>query len=136
MLIFMCIYAIIAVDSFQNFGEEGSYKTTSVVGELDENGEPRYRQHIENVTSVTLRGLNYGEEYYGSFSRSLFTLFQVLTGESWSEAVARPLVFGMVAKLDGLLVGLFFMSFIVLHQIVLVNVVVAVLVRITRRQGS
>ena len=35
---------------------------------------------------------HYGQEYWGNFMKSLYTLFQVLTGESWSEAVARPLL--------------------------------------------
>ena len=35
---------------------------------------------------MTPRGYHYGQEYYGTFGRSLYTLFQVLTGESWSEA--------------------------------------------------
>ena len=33
--------------------------------------------------------------------RSLYTLFQVLTGESWSEAVARPTMFGKGGGADG-----------------------------------
>lgn len=62
-------------------------------------------------------------QYYGSFSRSLFTLLQVFTGESWSEAVTRPVIFGY----SGWVGALFFVSFVVLHQFVLVQVVVAVL---------
>merc|ERR550537_1137015 len=58
--------------------------------------------------------------------RALYTLFQVMTGESWSEAVVRPLVFGLY-KNDAVVVGIFFVSFIILTQIVLINVVVAVL---------
>ena len=33
------------------------------------------------------------QEYYGTFARSLFSLFQVLTGEAWAETVARPVIF-------------------------------------------
>ena len=29
-----------------------------------------------NVTSVTARGFTFGHEYYGTFSRAMFTLFQ------------------------------------------------------------
>ena len=53
-----------------------------------------FNMHNQSVTSITNRQLWYGQEYYGNFLRSLFTLFQVLTGESWSEVVARPLIFG------------------------------------------
>jgi hypothetical protein len=62
-------------------------------------------------------------QYYGTFSRSLFTLLQVFTGESWSEAVTRPLIFGY----SGLAGSIFYVSFIMLFQFVLVQVVVAVL---------
>ena len=49
---------------------------------------------------------------------------QVLTGESWAEAIARPLIFGYeVAWFP----AFFFVTFLLLMQIVLVNVVVAVL---------
>jgi hypothetical protein len=36
---------------------------------------------IENrtVSSMTARGFTFGEEYYGTFMRALYTLFQVLT---------------------------------------------------------
>ena len=48
-----------------------------------------------------------------------------MTGESWSEAVARPLVFGLYSSAT--VVGIFYVSFIILTQLVLTNVVVAVL---------
>ena len=48
-----------------------------------------------------------------------------MTGESWSEAVARPLMFGLYK--NAFLVAIYFVSFILLMQIVLTNVVVAVL---------
>ena len=47
----------------------------------------------------------------------------MLTGESWSEAVSRPIIFGY----NGLSGAIFFISFIIIHQFVLVQVVVAVL---------
>ena len=74
---------------------------------------------------MTARGYTNGYEYYGTFSRALYTLFQVMTGESWSEAIARPLIFGL--EKNAFLPAAFFVSFIILTQIVLVNVVVAVL---------
>ena len=54
---------------------------------------PQVNVNGENISLVTNRGLSYGEEYYGTFFRSLYTLFQVLTGESWSEVVARTTIF-------------------------------------------
>ena len=76
------------------------------------------------IDATTPRGFVYGWEYYGTFTRALFTLFQVMTGESWSEVVARPLMFGLYK--DAVFVSVFFVSFILLMQIVLTNVVVAV----------
>ena len=77
MVIVMCIFAILGVDLFAELGDAGYY--TNVNG--------------DNVTMMTMRGMTYGDEYYGTFFRSLFSLFQVLTGESWSEVVARPVIF-------------------------------------------
>mmetsp|Transcript_36379 Transcript_36379/g.106444 ORF Transcript_36379/g.106444 Transcript_36379/m.106444 type:complete len:233 (+) Transcript_36379:84-782(+) len=76
-----------------------------------------------SVSSITLRGLTFGFEYYGCFSRAMYSLFQVMTGESWSEAVARPTIFGDSAMGS----GVFYITFIIATQIVLVNVVVAVM---------
>ena len=58
----------------------------------------------------------------------------MLTGESWSEAVARPTMFGKGGGADGkgmdggaVLSGIFYVTFIIIMQIVMLNVVVAVL---------
>ena len=139
MVIIMCIYAILAVEFFSDFGNEGTYLTTQdhasrgvdAAWALNINGVL-----MENMTvsSMTARGFTFGEEYYGTFMRALYTLFQVLTGESWSEAVARPTMFGKGGGADGkgmdggaVLSGLFYVSFIIIIQIVMLNVVVAVL---------
>merc|ERR1719281_1729836 len=53
-------------------------------------------------------------------------MFQVLTGESWSEAIARPLIHSKETS-TGIGSAFFFVSFIVINQILLINVVVAVL---------
>lgn len=108
MLIVMSIYAILGVDMFGTFGRDGSF--VNVDG--------------ESIPLQTSRGLNFGEEYYGSYSRSLFTLFQVMTGESWSEAVARPVIYGKGLEYRS---TVFYVSFFLICAIVLINVVVAVL---------
>ena len=111
---FFCIYAIIAVEEFRTFGDGGTYKT------IDELGNDTY------VTSVSMRGLDHGFEYYGTFMRAMYTLFQVMTGESWAEAVTRPLLFGLYQD-SAAFVGIYFVTFIILVQVVLLNVFVAVL---------
>merc|ERR1712137_342596 len=115
MLVFYCIYAILAVELFRDFGEGGVYYTYDV----------RTGSNATN-TAYSARGYVLGIEYYGDFMRALYTLFQVMTGESWSEAFVRPLVFGW-NKSNATTAGVFFVSFIILTQIVLINVVVAVL---------
>lgn len=99
LLLVMCIYAILAVEFFKYFDNP---KFTSARGEL------LYKTH--------------GQEYFGNFARSLYTLFQVLTGDSWSEAIGRPLMEG-----GGWFSTMFFVSFILINAVVLINVVVAVL---------
>lgn len=51
------------------------------------------------VSGETWRGLCFGHEYFGTFSRAWFTLFQCLTADGWSD-VARPALFGCVAHLQ------------------------------------
>jgi len=58
----------------------------------------------------------------------------VMTGESWSEAIARPLIFGLYD--NAITASVFFVSFLVVTQIVLVNVVVAVLLDNFTASGS
>jgi len=111
---FFCIYAIIAVEEFRSFGDGGTYWTK------DESGNDTF------VTSVSQRGLDHGFEYYGTFMRAMYTLFQVMTGESWAEAVTRPLLFGLYQD-SAAFVGIYFVTFIILVQVVLLNVFVAVL---------
>jgi len=137
LLIFMCIFAIVAVDAFRDFGQPGTYETVQVYGAADalwgqgegmtfDGGTYSPVENSSHVSAITARGFHYGQEYYGTFSRSLYTLFQVLTGESWSEAVVRPLIFGDANKFAPW-VAMFFTVYILLTQVVLQNVVVAVL---------
>ena len=127
-VIVMCIYAILGVDFFHMTGEDGTlttYNENVLRGVCtEEEVESGLCSLNQTVSSETARGFTYGEEYYGTFFRALYTLFQVLTGESWSEMVARPAIFSMKMALGP---ALFYVSFIVICQIVLINVVVAVL---------
>mmetsp|Transcript_17917 Transcript_17917/g.27702 ORF Transcript_17917/g.27702 Transcript_17917/m.27702 type:complete len:457 (-) Transcript_17917:814-2184(-) len=72
-------------------------------------------------------------EYFGNFTRALFTLFQICTGDGWASDIARP-----VFKTDGNGIyheeryldagaAMFFISFIVIVGWTLLQVVVAVL---------
>lgn len=137
MVIIMMIYAILAVEYFAQLGQGCVGRDEAGRPALDEKcfGEHPYNTYLttnddgsnQTISAETARGFVFGWEYYGTFTKALYTLFQVMTGESWSEAVARPLLFGLYGGKGGVLVSLYFVSFILLMQIVLTNVVVAVL---------
>mmetsp|Transcript_28274 Transcript_28274/g.67247 ORF Transcript_28274/g.67247 Transcript_28274/m.67247 type:complete len:474 (-) Transcript_28274:148-1569(-) len=110
LLLVMSIYAIIAVDLFKDYGKGGKY--INIKG--------------NEVALITSRQQEYGYEYFGNFGKSLYTMFQVLTGESWSEVITRPMLHTTdVTQAAG--VSLFFVSFNLVNGVVLINVVIAVL---------
>lgn len=108
--IVMSIYAILAVEFYHKIGDDCMTKSPAVPGML------------------TPRGFCHGFEYFGTFSRSLYSFFQVLTGESWSEMVARPAIWffydDAIKALGG---SIFFVSYVLITGFMLINVVVAVL---------
>ncbi|CAE6929279.1 Cacna1i [Symbiodinium natans] len=110
LLLVMSIYAILGVEFFGTFANGGNY--TNELGQV--------------VEIITARELPFGDENFGNFHRSLYTMFQVLTGESWSEVVTRPMLhttdFTQAAG-----TSLFFVSFYLVNGVVLINVVIAVL---------
>lgn len=110
LFLMMCIYSILAVEFFGDYAISGSYKN-----ELG-----------QEVSSTTGRALVYGDEYFSNFGKALFTMFQVLTAESWSEAVARPMIHQTDVP-NAFLVAIYFVSFNLLNGVVLINVVIAVL---------
>ena len=81
------------------------------------------------VNAVTSRDICFGSEYWGTFTRAWYTLFQILTGESWSEAIARPVLFGWddYGSISIYISSLFFISFVLINAFILFNVFVAVL---------
>mmetsp|Transcript_16679 Transcript_16679/g.55540 ORF Transcript_16679/g.55540 Transcript_16679/m.55540 type:complete len:677 (-) Transcript_16679:706-2736(-) len=68
------------------------------------------------------------EPMFGSFSKSLFTMFQVVTGDGWASSVTRVL-FDDETLRNGTDFGiaLFFVSYVLIAGVVLINVVIAVL---------
>lgn len=124
MLIVMCVYAILAVELFGPCSELGTEMNPMTqcpeVSESDvKDAIDKYGQDAKYESG---RDLGYNFEYYGTFFRSLYTLFQVLTGESWSEAIARPLL-----EENPILTGIFFVTFVLINGVILFNVVIAVL---------
>merc|ERR1719410_1402513 len=108
MILVVCIYAVLAVDLFKG-----------IYGDCQSSDVP---------AAITPRGYCWGDEYYGNFFKSLYTLFQVLTGESWSEMAVRPFLLAATSdSFDIIIVSAFFVSFVCISGMVLLNVVVAVL---------
>eukprot|EP00960_Hanusia_phi_P034400 751040-Hanusia_phi.AAC.1 len=66
-------------------------------------------------------------QFFGTFLNSLFTMFQVITGDSWASAVTRSLFEPDGSGWINHGTAFFFVSFVLLGTIVMVNVVVAVL---------
>ena len=71
-----------------------------------------------------------GQDLFGNFHRSMFTFFQIMTGDSWASMVVRSLVEEQESSgrgTDPRSIYFFFVSFVLIAGVVLVNIVVAVL---------
>lgn len=62
------------------------------------------------------------QKYWGTISRSMFSLFQACTGDGWASALARPVIQRYP------LMVIFFVFFILVSQYAIMNVMVAVIV--------
>lgn len=62
-------------------------------------------------------------QFFGNFSKAMFTMWQIMTMDSWSSGIARNIIF----KHDYPLAAIFFISYIFIAGIVMTNVVVAIL---------
>lgn len=51
---------------------------------------PSYNYTFNNGTVIQVQGADLPWDYYGDITKSMYTLFQVMTGDGWSEDVARP----------------------------------------------
>jgi hypothetical protein len=86
MIIIMAIFAIIGVSEFGAFGQpldgqfavDGSFTTWQTM-RLQEGSIVTVNS---TISAETLRGFYYGQEYFGTFSRAMFTLFQARSGPS------------------------------------------------------
>lgn len=89
--------------------------TTLVIGKDDELYDPYF---------IESGGWDH-EEYFATVPRSMFTLFQIVTFESWAERVVRH----VMQKQPGLVI--FFVVFIAIASFGLLNIVVGVVVEST-----
>ena len=88
----------------RDFGAEGDYDTLQTFGPGGPDAQwgpgviwgttpPSTQARFERrtkVSAMTPRGFHFGQEYYGTFSRSLYTLFQVRRVRSPSPATQLP----------------------------------------------
>ena len=61
-------------------------------------------------------------DWFGSIWRSLFSVFQIMTLESWSMGIARPVIAVFPFA------WIYFVSFVILSSFVLMNIVVGIIV--------
>jgi len=81
--------------------------------------------HMPDDMRITARDECFGHEYYGNFLLALYTMFQILTGESWSEAAVRPVLYYYCTEgsvISCLASYVFFVAFILTTGMVLLNV--------------
>lgn len=65
-------------------------------------------------------------EYWGGLGRSFFSLFQIMTLESWSSGIARP----MQEQIP--MIWLFFVPFILISSFMVLNLFIAIIVSATQ----
>ena len=85
--------------------------------------------YIYAIIGVNLFG-EYSPELFGSLSRSIFTLFQVMTFESWCMGIARPMM--EIYSFS----WIYFISFILFTTYMILNVVVGVVVNSMQEASS
>lgn len=73
------------------------------------------------VIGVNIFGEGY-PKYFGDLGSSFFTLFQIMTLESWSSAIARPIMDGVPFA------GLYFITFILIATYTTLNIFIAIVV--------
>lgn len=73
------------------------------------------------VIGVNIFGETY-PKYFGDLGTTFFTLFQIMTLESWSSAIARPIMDGVPFA------GIYFISFILIATYTTLNIFIAIVV--------
>ncbi len=77
--------------------------------------------YIFSIMGTTLFATNF-PDWFGSIGKSMYTLFQVMTLESWSMGIARP----VIAEFP--FAWTYFVSFILVSSFIVMNVIVGVVV--------
>jgi len=77
--------------------------------------------YVSAVLATTLFGAQF-DDWFGSVGRSLYTLFQVMTLESWSMGIARPVMAAYP------MAWMFFVPFILIATFTMLNLFIGVIV--------
>jgi len=77
--------------------------------------------YIFAIMGTTLFAHDFND-WFGTLGKSMYTLFQIMTLESWSMGIARP----VIAKFPG--AWIYFVSFILVSSFIVMNVIVGVVV--------
>ena len=77
--------------------------------------------YVYSVIGVNLFGSLY-PEYFGNLGSTFYTLFQIMTLESWSSAIARPIMDGVPFS------GVYFITFILIATYTTLNIFIAIVV--------
>lgn len=83
--------------------------------------------YISSVLSTKLFGLVF-PDWFGSIGKSMYSLFQIMTLESWSMGIVRPVLQKFPAA------WLFFIPFIIITSFTVLNLFIAILVSATQSQ--
>lgn len=82
---------------------------------------------IWSIMAVEFFGLN-APAYFGNFFLSMLSMFQVMTFDSWSSQIARPIIVDKSVKMHGVPAAIFFICYVFVASIIMVNVVIAIFV--------
>lgn len=77
--------------------------------------------YIFSIMGTTMFGADF-PDWFGTLGKSMYTLFQVMTLESWSMGIARP----VIAQFP--YAWIYFVSFILVSSFIVMNVIVGVVV--------
>lgn len=83
--------------------------------------------YMSSVLSTKLFGESF-PEWFGTIGKSMYSLFQIMTLESWSMGIVRPVLVQFPAA------WLFFIPFIVITSFTVLNLFIAILVSATHSQ--
>ena len=112
-LILTYVFAVIATSTLG----PSSYEYPSI-----DYWKEKYRYKLQNGTTITVKGAGLDYDYFGTIPLSMFTLFQVMTGDAWADSIARPTMKNRPGSL------LLFITFYSLFAFIFLNIFTGIMV--------